>query len=61
MFLIDVEARRILAQDRIDSLAASRRRDASGRKETLPVSVSCLRAAAVPPRTTEVRPHSTPA
>jgi hypothetical protein len=61
MFALDVHTRRILAQDRIDSLAASRRRDAAGRSETLTVSANRLRAAAVPHRTTAVRPHSNPA
>jgi hypothetical protein len=61
MFSLDVQTRRMLAQDRIDSLAGPRRRRSAVRNETLPVRATYARAAAVPPSTAAARPHSNPA
>ncbi len=61
MFPLDVQTRKLLAQDRIDSLAASRSRRGPARNETVPVRGTWAQAAAVPPCRTAARPRSTPA
>jgi hypothetical protein len=58
MFVLDVETRRMLAQDRIESLAASHQRRPAARVATLPVRALRARVAVVPPSTTAAHPRS---